>query len=56
MQPRITEKPSLGIIFDSALSRVDDALAMALLYGLDGKKEERLVSVSISRPNLKAAI
>lgn len=38
------------------MSRVDDALAMALLYGLDGKKEERLVSVSISRANLKAAI
>jgi hypothetical protein len=55
-QPRQTEKPPVGIVFDSALSRVDDALAMALLYGLDGKKEERLVSVSISRANLKAAI
>lgn len=56
MQPRQTEKPAVGIVLDSALSRVDDALAMALLYGLDGKKEERLVSVSISRANLKAAI
>ncbi len=55
-QPRQTEKPAVGIVFDSALSRVDDALTMALLYGLDGKKEERLVSVSVSRSNLKAAI
>ena len=55
-QPRQTEKPAVGIVFDTALSRVDDALAMALLYGLDGKKEERLVSVSVSRANLKAAI
>lgn len=56
MQPRQTEKPAIGIVFDSAVSRVDDALAMALLYGLDGKKEERMVSVSVSRANLKAAI
>jgi hypothetical protein len=55
-QPRQTEKPAVGIVFDSALSRVDDALAMALLYGLDGKKEERFVSVSVSRVSLKAAI
>jgi inosine-uridine nucleoside N-ribohydrolase len=56
VQPRQTEKPAVGIVFDSALSRVDDALAMALLYGLDGLKEERLISVSVSRANLKAAI
>jgi purine nucleosidase len=56
VQPRQTEKPAVGIVFDSSLSRVDDALAMALLYGLDGKKEERVVSVSISRANLRAAI
>ena len=56
LQPRQTEKPAIGIVFDSAFSRVDDALALALLYGLDGKKEERFVSVSVSRANLKAAI
>jgi len=55
VQPRQTEKPAMGIVFDTGLSRVDDALAMALLYGLDGKKEERLVSVSVSRTNVKAA-
>jgi inosine-uridine nucleoside N-ribohydrolase len=56
LQPRQTEKPAVGIIFDTGLSRVDDALTMALLYGLDGKKEERVVSQSVSRANLKAAI
>jgi hypothetical protein len=56
VQPRQTEKPVIGIVYDTALNRVDDALAMALLYGLDGKKEERFVSVSISRNNIKAAI
>jgi len=46
----------VGIVYDTALSRIDDALTMALLYGLDGKKEERFVSVSVSRKSLKAAI
>jgi hypothetical protein len=55
LQPRQTEKPA-SASSRYGLSRVDDALAMALLYGLDGKKEERLVSVSVSRANLKAAI
>ena len=56
MQLAQTAKPAVGIVYDTALSRVDDALAMALLYGLDGKKEDRLVSVSIGRANLKAAV
>jgi len=34
---------------------IDDALALALLYGFDGKNEARVVSVSVSKPNLKAA-
>ena len=42
-------------MFDCALTRVDDALALALLYGLDGKREARVASISISRPSLKAA-
>jgi len=29
--------------------------ALALLYGFDGKNEARVVSVSVSKPNLKAA-
>jgi hypothetical protein len=34
---------------------IDEALALALLYGLDGKNEARVISLSVSKPNLKAA-
>lgn len=50
-------KPPVGILFDCALgSRIDDALALALLYGVDGKNEARMVSVTVSKANLKAAM
>ncbi len=56
MQFGAGNKPPVGIVFDSAFgNRVDDALAMAVLYGLDGKNECRVISVTISKPNLKAA-
>ena len=49
-------KPPVGIIFDSDMGNsIDDALALALLYGFDGKNEARVVSISVSKPNLKAA-
>lgn len=49
-------KPSTGVILDTDMgSRIDDALALALLYGLDGKNELRVVSASVSRNNLQAA-
>ena len=44
-------KPPVGIVFDSDMgNRIDTALAMSLLYGLDGKNEARVVSVSVSKP------
>jgi hypothetical protein len=49
-------KPPVGIVFDSDLGNgVDAALALALLYGLEGKGEARLVSNSTSMSNLKSA-
>src|SRR5260370_14427262 len=49
-------KPPLGIIFDSDMgARIDAALALALLYGFEGKGEARLTSVSVSKANLQAA-
>jgi hypothetical protein len=49
-------KPPVGIAFDSAMGqRIDDALALALLYGFDGKNEARVVAVSTSMSNLKSA-
>lgn len=49
-------KPPVGVIFDSALGEgIDGALAMALLYGLDGKNETRVVSISTSKSNIQSA-
>ena len=49
-------KPPVGIIFDSDMgNRIDTALAMSLLYGLDGKNEARVVSISVSKSTLKSA-
>jgi inosine-uridine nucleoside N-ribohydrolase len=51
-------KPPLGIAFDSDMGNsVDDVLALALLQGFDAKKppEARLISVSVTKSNLKAA-
>src|SRR5262245_14480000 len=56
MQNQGQEKPPVGIIFDCGLGdSIDEALALALLYGLDGKNEARVISLSVSKPNLKAA-
>ena len=48
-------KPPVGIVFDSDMSAIDDALALALLYGVEGKNEGRVISISVSAPSLSAA-
>ena len=48
-------KPPVGIVFDTGLSSPDEALAMALLFGFEGKGEARVISLSTTRTNLKAA-
>jgi hypothetical protein len=56
MQAQGQENSVVGIIFDCGLGdSIDEALALALLYGLDGKNEARVISLSVSKPNLKAA-
>ncbi|HYP07967.1 MAG TPA: hypothetical protein VER03_17175 [Bryobacteraceae bacterium] len=56
MQLSMQAKPPLGVIFDFDLGHtVDDVIALALLYGLDGKDEARLIVTSVSNPTLKAA-
>lgn len=56
MQEQAQEKQPVGIIFDCSLgNNIDEALALALLYGLDGKREARVLALSVSKPNLKAA-
>lgn len=49
-------KPSIGVVFDSAMGTgIDDALALGMLFGLQGKGECRVISVSVTKCNLKAA-
>lgn len=56
MQLRQQTIPPPGVVFDSNMGRrIDTALALALLYGFDGKEEARVVAVSVSTPSLKAA-
>ena len=56
MQFQGQAKPPVGIVFDSGMgSSIDGALALALLYGFDGKNEARVISVSVSRANLSSA-
>lgn len=56
LQGKAQVKPPVGIIFDSDLGNtIDSALALALLYGFDGKNEARVISVSVSKSNLKSA-
>ena len=44
-----------AVILDTGLSRIDDVLALALLFGLAGRREVREGSISVSRYDLKAA-
>lgn len=57
MQFQPTARPSVGVVFDADLGNtIDDALALALLYGFQGKNESRVISVSTTKSSLKAAI
>ena len=47
--------PPLGIAFDTGMARASDALALAMLYSLNGKNEAHLLSVTVSGSNLEAA-
>src|SRR5262245_17295061 len=53
---RGTVKPPMGIAFDGDLgNRIDAVLAVAMLNGFAAKGEARRITLSISRPSLKAA-
>ena len=52
----IGSKPSVGVLYDGALGyRLDAALGLAVLYGLDAKNECRVVALSVPSNNLHAA-
>jgi hypothetical protein len=44
-----------GVAFDTALGDVDHLLALAMLFGLEGRRQIRVPSISTSRFNLQAA-
>ena len=48
-------KPPVGIVFDSAMTRIDDVLALAMLHGFDGKDQARIAAICVSSPDLQAA-
>ncbi|MEO8593856.1 MAG: hypothetical protein ABI759_11090 [Candidatus Solibacter sp.] len=57
MQFQPQGKQAVGVCFDSDLGNtIDDALALAMLYGLQGKTETRVLSVSTTKSSLEAAI
>src|ERR1017187_6575130 len=57
MQFPSQSKPPVGIVFDADLGNtIDDALALAMLYGFQGKNESRVLSVSTTKSSLAAAI
>jgi hypothetical protein len=57
MQFQPQGRPPVGIVFDADLGNtIDDALALAMLYGFQGKGEARVLSVSTTKSNLHAAI
>jgi len=46
----------LGVLYDADFgARIGPALGLCLLYGLDGKNECRVTSISVSKPSLRAA-
>jgi hypothetical protein len=47
-------KPSVGIFYDTDLGdSIDSVLALAVLHGLQDKNEARVVSLTLSRPDLE---
>ncbi len=48
-------KPSAGAFFDSDFATIDSLLAVALLFGLQGKNDCRVAILTLSRPNLAIA-
>jgi mono/diheme cytochrome c family protein len=48
-------KTPLGVAFDSSLDGIDQVLALAMLFGFEGKRIVRVPSVSTSRFNLQRA-
>ena len=49
-------KLPIGVVYNTSMDRPDAAFALALLYGLEGKRESRVGSICITGSGLGAAI
>ena len=49
------QAPVVGVVYSTTMSRADSALALALLYGLGGKREARLGAISVMGAGLQTA-
>jgi hypothetical protein len=56
MQSPFEGKQPLGVVYNTSMDRPDAALALALLYGFQGKRDSRIAAVSINGAGLGAAI
>src|SRR5579859_7891717 len=56
MQSPFEGKQPLGVVYNTSMTRPDAAMALALLYGFQGKRESRIGSVSVNGAGLGAAI
>src|SRR5664279_6003512 len=48
-------KPPMGVIYNTSMTRPDAALALAGMYGFEGKRESRMGSVCVVGAGLKTA-
>ena len=49
-------KQPLGVLFNTPMNRPDAVLALALLYGYEGKREARMTAIAVNDAGLEAAI
>src|SRR5262245_2004885 len=57
MQFLSSVRPPVGIVYDADLgNNIDAALALASLYGFQGKNESRVIGVSTSKCGINSAI
>ncbi len=47
--------PVVGVVYNTTMDRPDAALTLALLYGLEGKRESRVASIAVTGNSLGAA-
>ena len=47
--------PPLGVVFDTSLDRIDQVLALSMLFGFEGTRRVRMSALSTSRFSLRRA-